>query len=143
MKRKTLAFFVTIAAVLVVGFAIGTVFADPGTADDPLVSKSYVDAQISAVKAASSGSYSVVHLSVGQSIIGKEGTEIIVRAGVVSAIGTNSNGVADLTDGKDLKAGQVIGENHLVLIPREDGRGVKAWTEAYLMVRGGYTLGNN
>ncbi|MBE6021004.1 MAG: hypothetical protein E7228_04615 [Clostridiales bacterium] len=138
MKKKTLALILALAALL--SLSAFAVFADPGTSDDPLVSKSYVDAQIASVKAQSSGTYSVVHIDAGQSVIGKEGTEIIVRAGVVTAIDNGANGVSDLTTGKDLMSGTEIGLNHLVLVPRDDGRGVKAWTESYLMVRGGYTL---
>lgn len=138
MKNKTLALIVALAAVL--SLSAFAVFADPGTSDDPLVSKSYVDAQIASVKAQSSGTYSIVHIDAGQSVIGEEGTEIIVRAGVVTAIDNGENGVSDITSGKDLMSGTEVGLNHLLLIPRDDGRGVKAWTESYLMVRGGYSL---
>ena len=138
MKKRMLTIILALAAVLCLSaFAV---WADPGSSDDPLVSKSYVDAQIASVKADSSGSYSIVHIDAGQSVIGKEGTEIIVRAGVVTAIDNGVNGVSDLTSGKDLMSGTEIGLNHLLLVPRDDGRGVKAWTEAYLMVRGGYVL---
>ena len=120
MKKKTLALILALAALL--SLSAFAVFADPGTSDDPLVSKSYVDAQIASVKAQSSGTYSVVHIDAGQSVIGKEGTEIIVRAGVVTAIDNGANGVSDLTTGKDLMSGTEIGLNHLVLVPRDDGR---------------------
>ena len=138
MNKKTL--WIIFALVAALGLSAFAVWADPGDSDDPLVSKSYVDAQIAAVKAQSAGTYSVVHINAGQSIIGKEGTEIIVRSGVVTAIDNGANGVSDLTVGKDLMSGTEIGTDHLLLVPRDDGRGVKAWTEAYLMVRGGYTL---
>lgn len=138
MKKRTLAILLTLAmAICMTAFAV---WADPGTEEDPLVSKSYVDAQIAAVKAESSGSYSIVHINAGQTVVGKEGTEIIVRSGVVTAVDNGVNGVSDLTSGKDLMSGTEIGLNHLLLVPRDDGRGVKAWTEAYLMVRGGYVL---
>ncbi|MBQ4340734.1 MAG: hypothetical protein IJC41_07030 [Firmicutes bacterium] len=138
MKKKTLALILALVALL--SLSAFAVFADPGTSDDPLVSKSYVDAQIASVKSQSSGTYSIVHIDAGQTVVGKEGTEIIVRSGVVTAIDNGANGVSDLTTGKDLMSGTEIGLNHLLLVPRDDGRGVKAWTEAYLMVRGGYTL---
>lgn len=120
--------------------------AAPGTEDDPLVSKSYVDAQIDGLKSqissgsAGSATFSVVSVAAGKKVLGKEGTEIIVRSGEATAIDNGENGVSDLSAGIDLKTGQRAQLDHLLLIPREDGRGILAQSELYIMVRGGYTL---
>ena len=133
--------FFTVSIGLLVLAVIGTyaAFADPGTESDPLVSKSYVDAQIAAVKS-SNGSYAVVRMEAGQKIVGQEGTEIIVRSGEATVFDNGENGISDLTAGTDLRTGQAAPLNHLLLVPRADGRGVFAGTEGYLMIRGGYTV---
>ena len=120
--------------------AVYAATAQPGTEDDPLVSKSYVDAQIASVKSAAGSNYAVVHVESGQKVLGGEGTEMIVRSGEATILENGSNGVADLTTGEDLKTGQNAELNHLLLIPREDGRGILAGTELYIMVRGSYTI---
>lgn len=103
----------------------------PGSSEDPLVSKSYVDEALS---------YEVVHTTAGQSLIGGAGTEMILRSGEATAIDNGSNGVSDLTSGADLMSGVSVQTNHLLLVPRADGRGILTSTECYVMVRGEYTL---
>jgi hypothetical protein len=131
MKRVGLGFLV-----LLLFLSIGwiTAFGNttiPGSTEDPVVTKSYVDSKLA---------YQVLQLQVGQIVIGGEGTEIIVRSGEVTAIDNGANGISDITGGQDLRTGQLCKTNHLLLVPRNDGRGVKALTEAYIMVRGSYTL---
>lgn len=149
-----------------VGFTIlgGQVFADysaasvPGSADDPVVTKSYVDQQIqralgggAAVKpgnvepAPTAAVLQVAELLPGQTIYGFEGTEFIVRTGrVVSVPGVNGDGLIDLTAGADLTAGWEVNHNHLLLIPRSDSRGLRLHPEydgkAYIVVRGQYEI---
>lgn len=102
----------------------------PGTAEDPIVTRSYVDQFVT---------LQVVSVSAGQQLIADAGTEIILRAGKATAIAT-AGGVADLTAGKDLKLGEAIVTNHLLLIPRTDGRGLKAATDLVLVVRGTFVV---
>ncbi|MRN54272.1 hypothetical protein [Paenibacillus monticola] len=145
----------------------------PGTADDPVVTKSYVDQQIQ--KALQGGGLTtpiatvaptatpspgattpvttpsqntsdeskIVDVKPGQTLIASAGAEFIVRAGKAVIYSQDSNGVADLTDGKDLTNGQAAPSNHLLSFPR-DGRGIAVQTDQTLglvvMVRGGYTL---
>lgn len=146
----------------------------PGTADDPVVTKSYVDQQIqkalqggtittpvatatptvtappSATTAPgataspnSSNDSVIVDVKPGQTLIASAGAEFIVRAGKAIIYSQDSNGVADLTDGKDLTNGQAAPSNHLLSFPR-DGRGIKVQDGQTLglvvMVRGGYTI---
>ncbi|MBR5741874.1 MAG: hypothetical protein IKX91_04885 [Firmicutes bacterium] len=84
------------------------------------------------------GSYAVVNVPAGTSVIGKAGTEIIVRAGAAKAIDNGEDGVSDVTGGKDLKGGVTVEPNHLLLCPRDDGRGVYAASELWIMIRGAY-----
>ncbi len=86
------------------------------------------------------GSFEVVNVPAGRSVIGKAGSEIIVRAGAAKAIDNGEDGVSDVTAGLDLRGGVTVETNHLLLCPRDDGRGVYAASELWIMVRGGYTL---
>lgn len=104
---------------------------EPGSEQDPLVSKSYVDDYVQ---------LRVVTLAAGQQLIGDGGTEIILRGGKTTAIGTAAGGLSDLTGGKDLVTGVTVPPNHLLLVPRSDGRGVKAVTDAILLVRGPHSI---
>jgi hypothetical protein len=143
----------------------------PGTTDDPVVTKSYVDQQIqkvlsggaiatqapsvtakptatatpapSTTPAQSSNESVIVDVKPGQTLIASAGAEFIVRAGKAVIYSQDANGVADLTDGKDLANGVAAPTNHLLSFPR-DGRGITVQTGQTLglvvMVRGGYTL---
>lgn len=148
----------------------------PGTADDPVVTKSYVDQQIQ--KALQGGTVTtpvvtatpivtsppsptsvpvatatpnqnvsnesvIVDVKPGQTLIASAGAEFIVRSGKAVIYSQDSNGVADLTDGKDLTNGLAAPSNHLLSFPR-DGRGITVQEGQTLglvvMVRGGSTI---
>ncbi|WP_433944342.1 hypothetical protein [Paenibacillus sp. SN-8-1] len=139
----------------------------PGTADDPVVTKSYVDQQIqkalgggstttkpttpdtgsgtgtSTGGAATSEGIEVVTLKPGQTLIAKAGAEFIVRGGKAIIYSADANGVADLTDGKDVANGETAASNHLLSFPRE-GRGIQVADgqkmSLTVMVRGGYVI---
>lgn len=131
MKKSVIIFLV---AILVMGLGISIALAatnQPGSELDPVVTKSYVDSRTS---------YSPISLTAGQKLIGGEGTEIILRSGEATAIDNGANGVSDLTIGTDLMTGSQVGANHLLLVPRNDGRGITALTDIWVMVRGSYTI---
>ena len=121
----------------------------PGSADDPVVTKSYVD-QLVAELRMSIGSgggggskLEVVTVPVGKTIYVQAGGELIVRTGKAVAVSSDANGLSDMTDGLDIPPGKPVGNNHLILFPR-DGRGVKAAegskTDLIVLVRGGYEI---
>jgi len=110
---------------------------NPGSEEDPVVTKSYVDAQIAQIKGTGGTSldiYKPVSLSAGQQLIGNEGTEIILRSGEATAIDNGANGVSDITGAKDLMTGYWVYQNHLILIPRSDGRGITATTDIVVLI---------
>ncbi|WP_110931025.1 hypothetical protein [Paenibacillus bouchesdurhonensis] len=142
----------------------------PGTADDPVVTKSYVDQQIQqALKgggsssvpstgatdsssntptgnntaAESSAEVKIVEVKPGQKLIAAAGSEFVVRAGKAVIYSEDQNGVADLTDGKDITNGGTVTNNHLLSFPRA-GRGIQHQEEQThpltVMVRGGYSI---
>lgn len=125
-----------------------------GTANDPLVTKSYVDKQIQELSKifekysttpptdTSSTTFQVVEVASNQKIIGVEGTEIILRAGSASCYSEGIDGVSDITNGENIDHGTTIQENHHLIIPRTDRRGVLANSHAYFLVKGTYTIEN-
>lgn len=82
----------------------------------------------------------IVTLAVGQKLIAGAGTEIILRAGKVTAIAAENAGLSDITQGKDIKLNENIEKNHMIIIPRDDGRGILCVESAILMIRGTYTI---
>lgn len=100
---------------------------EPGSSADPLVSKSYVDQMTL---------YRIVNVPAGQSIIGEAGTEMVLRGGKATAITTAQGGLLNVSAGHDMVQGMEVPPNHLIIIPRSDGRGFKATTDLILMVKG-------
>lgn len=125
----------------------------PGSIDDPIVTKSYVEQSVQQlVKQEFSkqtvntdeittminnfkkeveeagkkavASLNVVELKSGQILYAGTGTEFIVRNGKAIAFSNDGNGIPDLTAGKDIPNGAIVDNNHLLLFPRE-GRGIK------------------
>jgi hypothetical protein len=125
-----------------------------GSAEDPVVTKSYVDEQIrrylgnlnglNGNKTAPSNpgddiknggtskedqvtpetQVTIIRLEPGQLLFGGAGAEFVVRTGKAVAFTTDENGIVDVTAGKDIQGGAAIEINHLLLFPR-DGRGIK------------------
>ncbi|WP_274654230.1 hypothetical protein [Paenibacillus humicola] len=148
-------------AVLAIGIWFGTRLtsdaednaAAPGSVDDPVVTKSYVDQKIASLQGGSNGqtpvqtgdttSVKIVNVKNGQILIGKAGAEFIVRTGKAAAYSSDASGIADVTSGKDITNGTPVDKNHLLVFPR-DGRGVTAASgfsgTITVMVRGGYVL---
>ncbi|WP_243152918.1 hypothetical protein [Sporotomaculum syntrophicum] len=145
MKFKALPLTLLLIAAVVIGYAglAAADSADPGSINDPLVTKSFVVKYVQDYiggQASQGGSgslaWTVVNLEAGQEFIGKAGTEIIVRSGSAVVVDPSSGGIPDLTDGKNVMAGQVVDNNHLLSVPRSDGRGIQAQKPATIMYRG-------
>lgn len=84
--------------------------------------------------------FEVVSVVSGKKLLTGTGTEIILRGGRAKALAGPGGGLSDLTAGCDLSTGQEVKSNHHLLSSRDDGRGVTLETDAFLLVRGGYTL---
>lgn len=136
------------AALVLLGSSVA--FSEPGSESDPLVTLSYVNNKISEIKSyidnkmesKSSSTYElkILELNKGQFLIAKAGTEIILRGGKGTAIVSELGGLQDITEGVDLGQGVDIPAYHLLLVPRNDGRGVYCTTDAIFMVRGDYEI---
>ncbi|ADL08443.1 hypothetical protein [Thermosediminibacter oceani] len=119
---------------------------EPGSESDPLVTKSYVDKLFSniqqSINSGTGGSVSpeIVNLSPGQQLVGDMGTEIILRSGQAVIVDGAGGGLADVTAGKDIKKDEIVPANHLLIVPRDDGRGITAKSNVVVMVRGNFTV---
>lgn len=140
--------------------AVSVSAADPGTDANPLVSQDYVDAKvkdsISKISELTDTidtltkqvqqlqdhgvKFEVLSIKAGQKVIAGASAEIVLRSGKATAIAGASGGVSDLISGKDLKTGNAITVNHLLLIPVDDGRGLKATTDIWILIKGTYTV---
>ncbi|WP_019227611.1 hypothetical protein [Sedimentibacter sp. B4] len=149
---------------LILLLAFSTViFAAPGDTSDPIVVLSYLNEQIEALISkyklediddmqkqidnldSSGGSSSgmaleIVEIRDGEKIIAGSGSELILRGGEAVIIGSEMGGISDVTLGKDFVSGMSVVPNHLMIVPRDDGRGVYAEKYAIFMVRGSYEV---
>ena len=124
-----------ILCVLGILFVAGSYAAQPGTEADPLITKSYIESVVyPATK------FTVVEVPAGKSVICSAGTEIILRMGTCSVIGTQKGGVSDVTMGYDLADGIVVQGNHLLIVPLDDGRGIRTSTNCIFMIKGSYEV---
>ena len=144
--------------------------ANPGGAEDPLASTSYVDMRINEViqlinaqgstpqvnteavvneilsdiagffGGTGMASFAPVHVNAGQTILGGEGVEIIRRSGGATAHVPGQDGLVNASAGLDLDHGHPIPANHLIIIPREDGRGIRATQDSWFIIRGDFTI---
>jgi hypothetical protein len=138
------------------GQAAGANTSSPGSEGDPLVTVSWVEARLAAFSrdgTAGSGSgsaqftdaesqpfaYELINVPRGAKLLTGTGTEFILRSGRARAIAGAGGGIADLTSGQDLSNNIPIIRNHLLLSPKEDGRGVLMETESIFLIRGAYT----
>ena len=145
MKKK---WMVVIGTVLTFAMATAIVLAaNPGTEADPLVSKSYIESVLKPeiyayIDQQATRGFTVVDVKAGKSVIGDAGTEMILRMGQATVIGSSRGGLADVTQGTDLADAAAVPANHMLIVPLGDGRGVKInkTTDAILMIKGSYKI---
>lgn len=153
MKLKKNVIALGLAGVLLTS---GIVFSEPGSESDPVISLSYLNIKIDELKeyidektkslspqtpSSNGDSLVVVELQNGQTIIGESGTEFIKRSGNALAIASTQGGLSDVTAGVDIKDGKLVPDNHLLIIPRDDGRGIYVTKDkTFIMVRGAYNI---
>lgn len=164
MKKNKRILVTVIVIALIASLTAGYIaLADAGSSDDPLVSLSYltgvfkpellneVDSRVNTKVSeaiASQGQtgtssgyvYKAIEVFAGQSVLGGEGTELILRSGEALSVCPGMNGLVDATGGMDLKGGLAVSQNHVYIIPREDGRGITMATDGYVMIKGAYRI---
>lgn len=153
---------------LILIFALtAVIYAAPGDTNDPIVVLSYLNDRlanlvkeyglddikeikeqvnslngkpINNTVSTSTSDLVVVEIKAGEKIIAGAGAELILRSGKAYAIGSKLGGLSDVTMGKDITTGKPITSNDLLIVPRDDGRGVYTETGATFMVRGTYEV---
>ena len=85
-------------------------------------------------------SFELITLGADETLILEASTEVIVRSGksIVVTSENSSGGISDVTLGKDLINGEAITNNHLLIVPKSDGRGIKATVTGAVLVKGNY-----
>jgi hypothetical protein len=151
MKFKKTIVTLGVAGLLLVSTAV---FSEPGSESDPIVSLSYLNIKLEEIRdyideklderteAPSSGdALVVVELQSGQVLEGGAGTEIIKRSGEAVAIASSLGGLSDVTAGADIADGGNVPTNHMLIVPRGDGRGIFVTKDkTFVMVRGEYNI---
>lgn len=164
VKAKHIAFVLIVLCSFLLIHIVQAVTAEPGTDADPLVSQSYVDGKINDLTAkineltakvtdltakntgltqqvqAIPARFEVIEVKAGKQLIAGASTEMILRGGKATAIASQSGGISDLISGADIQNGAGIPLNHLLLIPRDDGRGIKVINTSWVMIKGPYTI---
>lgn len=149
------------------------IFAAPGDTNDPIVVLSYLnqrigslvnDYKLDTIKSmqtkidnlesklssgnggtsnSSNNEFTIVKINAGEKIIAQSGTELILRGGEAYIIGSDLGGITDVTSGYDFTSDMKVRDNHYLIIPRSDGRGVYTKNYALFMVRGAYEVIKN
>jgi hypothetical protein len=149
IRRKILTTLLLVAVVLSAGYAglaIAADSGDPGSRLDPLVTKSFVEQYVEkyvkeALNTAPSSDFQwrIKTVAAGQVFTGGAGTEFIVRSGNAVIVDPVRSGIPDLTAGTNGGNGHPAAHDHLFLVPRADGRGIRAQSSVIIMYRGGGT----
>ncbi|MCL2753057.1 MAG: hypothetical protein FWE44_02800 [Defluviitaleaceae bacterium] len=149
-KNRKVLYIAGLCTALAVG-AFASPFSQIGASNnasqqDPIVTQSYVHLAIQQAlstfnpEVAQNSTFNPVLVPAGHVILGNEGTEIILRAGVAVAHVPTAEGIANITTGADLPQDYIIERNHLLIIPRTDGRGIRAITDTWFLVKGNYNI---
>lgn len=155
-----------VSVLLIFGAVSVATSGDPGTSTDPVVTKSYVEKRLAEVSTTlnqkiteltarvdklgtGSGTgapapgappaFVVVELKAGDIVTFGENTQVILRGGSATAI-ASVNDLPDVTGGTGIGLGQSIPLNHLIIIPKNDGRGMTIKEQTWLMISGLYTV---
>jgi len=167
-KSKKLLLILLCGSILTLTFMLSAAATPaPGSEEDPLVTRSYVNRLISDLSGLSGGGtlstqqmdaivnevasrlaggggasdvFTPVQLMSGQTLFGHEGTELILRSGSAIVQASGSDGLANVTNGTDQNAGATIERNHLLIVPRADGRGIHATSDVWVLVKGGFII---
>jgi hypothetical protein len=83
--------------------------------------------------------YQPVFVEKGKIIYGSEGTELILRSGKGQIYIKGVDGIVNATTGQNMKSGNAV-MNNVMIVPRDDGRGIKVTEDAWFLVRGDYEI---
>lgn len=123
---------VLLTGTFLTGRYAGAASKTPGGAEDPLVTLGYLEKRLDGA----GGGYKKVQLNKGDSLLGKEGTCIIVLGGSVVAA---EGGMVDVTAGALTEEDTSMFLYHSYVVPEFD-TGCEALSSCTLFVSGEYTI---
>lgn len=129
-KRR---FWITGAAILAgvvlfcSGMTVGAATNEPGSAGDPLITRSYLEQQLEGV----GGGYQCITLKKGETMTFAQGTEVLLYTGSASVTGN----LIDVTAGRLTAAGKKAEKYHSYLVPA-DGSGFTAEATCVIFISG-------
>ena len=86
--------------------------------------------------------YEVIEVKKGTRVLAAAACDIMLRSGSAVAVSSfATQGLSDYTAGAEVMNNENVAINHMLLIPRADGRGILITSEtAFIMIRGEYKL---
>lgn len=115
--------------------------AEPGSVNDPLITKSYLDSYIQNLGLSSgtgvSDGYTKVILSKGSTLVGREGTEILLYSGSANAY-VKGEKIVNVTKGEVYEDGMTLGKYCVYMCP-DSNSGITAISDVVVYVKGKYT----
>ena len=146
MKKKFIFVLIAILSFGIFGFS-DTV---AGTDSDPLITLSYLEMRLENLDQNTEGEcsisnplYEVLKVDSEKILLLGGSTEIILRSGQARAFVSDKGGLADITSGNDIGMDENIPQNHLLICPLDDGRGLIFESESWIMIKGEYKLYGN
>ncbi len=130
-KKKKKKFWMTGAAILTgavlfcSGMTVGAATGEPGSVGDPLITKSYLDAQLESV------GYECITIKKGESLFLKQGAQVILYTGTASLSGN----LIDTTLGTLVSTNGRAEKYHTYLVPA-DGNGFTADSTCVIFLSG-------
>ncbi|MCT4585561.1 MAG: hypothetical protein N4A54_11600 [Peptostreptococcaceae bacterium] len=167
IKNKKDIFCITISFIIASSIMVKASSFEPGSKEDPVVTKSYVDKLIldnnvylenkineintkvndnknideqinNSIK--KDEEFNIVSVQKGKSIVFTQATQFILRGGKARIIDSVEGGILDITQGKDLRRDWQVPANHMLLVPRSDNRGAYCEEESIFIVIGSYEI---
>ena len=114
--------------------------AKPGSVNDPLIPKSYLESYISSLGLSGdskTSGYSKVVLKKGATLIGAEGTEIMLYSGSANAYAKNEK-LVNLTMGEACDDGMTLGKFCVYMCP-DKSAGFVSVSDVVVYIKGTYT----
>ena len=114
--------------------------AKPGSVNDPLITKSYLESYISSLGLSGdskTSGYSKKEIKKGATLIGAEGTEIMLYSGSANAYAKNEK-LVNLTMGEACDDGMTLGKFCVYMCP-DKSAGFVAVSDVVVYIKGTYT----
>jgi len=132
-----ISFIVILFIVFKVGIEVGAATSEPGSAGDPLITKSYLDKRLGESSGTGSGSYKKVTVRKDETLTADEGSELILYSGNAAVKG--QDGLINLSSGELFKSGNTMVKYNIFLSP-DSNCGIKATTTVTLYIKGNYKI---